>query len=151
MFGESRNCDPFPSWNKRHFVLNLPTPSLCPVQPPIQWTLVGVSLEIKQPGRESDRLHLLVSSGPTPATFHTHLSRARQYSVLYLLTAPSVSLSIRLRAKRCLPNSWTTRRMCKTMALWREGVHQLQKLCADSRGVLANVGAVCLFSLYDSQ
>jgi hypothetical protein len=45
----------------------------------------GVSLEIKRPGRETDRPHLLVSSGPTPATFHTYLSRAMKHSFLYFL------------------------------------------------------------------
>jgi hypothetical protein len=46
---------------------------------------VGVSLEIKRLERETNRPHLLVSSGPTPATFHTHLSCARKHSFLYVL------------------------------------------------------------------
>ena len=76
----------------------------------------GGSLEIKRPERETDRPHLLlvVSSGRTPATFHTHLPRARQYSF-------NSSVGFTINSNPCVTMSGRTAErlagMCNIMAL----------------------------------
>lgn len=68
----------------------------------------GVSLETKRPGRETDLPHLLVSSGPTPATFHTHISRTRKNSFLYFLQLCRFHCQFEFLRHDVCPNSWRT-------------------------------------------